>query len=120
MGKKVAGICYVKADDQMFTVTGGVEVPFTTKVRTPMESLSNDQGHFSETQIAPFVRLTAINDSDLDQDKIADSTNLTITAELANGKTYVLTQAYLAQETTASGDEGTVPLEFRGAKGVYI
>jgi hypothetical protein len=85
-----------------------------------MESLSNDQGHFSETQIAPFVRLTAINDSDLDQDKIADSTNLTITAELANGKTYVLTQAYLAQETTASGDEGTVPLEFRGAKGVYI
>ena len=43
-----------------------------------------------------------------------------MTAELANGKTYVLTQAYLAQETTVSGDEGTVPLEFRGAKGVYV
>lgn len=120
MGKKVAGICYVKADDQMFTITGGVEVPFTTTVRTPMESLSNDQGHFSETQIAPFVRVTVVNDADLDQEKITQATNLTVTAELANGKTYVLTQAYLAQETTASGDEGTVPLEFRGAKGVYV
>ena len=120
MGQKVAGICYVKADDQMFTIQGSVEVPFTTTVRTPMESLANDQGHYSETQIAPFVRLTAVNDPDMDQEKIASATNLTVTAELANGKTYVLTQAYLAQETTVSGDEGTVPLEFRGAKGVYV
>ena len=52
--------------------------------------------------------------------KISQSDTLTVTAELANGKVYVLTEAYLSGETTVSGDEGTIPLEFRGAKGVWV
>lgn len=120
MGKKIAGTCYIKADDQMFEITGGVEVPLMTNVRTPMETHNNESGFYSETTIAPFVRLTAANDPNLDTTKISQSDTLTVTAELANGRVYVLTEAYLSGETTVSGDEGTIPLEFRGAKGVWV
>jgi len=120
MGRKVAGTCYIKADDQMFTITGGVEVPWNTKIKTPMETMDDEEGFYSETKIAPFVRLTAVNDSKIDKKKLTESDTLTVTAELANGDVYVLTGAYLSGETTASGDEGTVPLQFHGAKGVWV
>ena len=119
MGKKIAGTCYIKADDQMFEITGGVEVPWTTKIRTPMETMPNEAGFYSETNIAPFVRVTVANDPGLDREKLTESDTLTVTAELANGQVYVLTGAYLAGEPTASGDEGTIPLEFRGERGVW-
>ena len=120
MGKRVAGICYIKADDQQFDVTGGVETPLTTTIKEPVESLLNESGNHSEKGIAPYEKVSAINDPDLDYDKLGSATNLTVTAELANGKTYVLTEAYLSGETVVKGDEGLTDYTFHGAKGVWI
>lgn len=119
MGKKVAGICFIKADDQQFEVTGSVEVPLSTTIREPMESLSGESGNYRESGVAPYVRFTAHNEADLDYDKIASATDLTVVAELANGRVYTLTEAYLSGETVVGGDEGTTPYEFRGKKGVW-
>ena len=44
---------------------------------------------------------------------------MTITAELANGKVYTLSGAWLEGETSAKGDDGTVDLEFAGLKGIW-
>jgi hypothetical protein len=119
MGNKVAGICYIKADDQQFEVTGSVEVPLSTTIREPMESLSGESGNFRESGVAPYVRLTAHNEASLDYEKIANATNLTVVVEAPNGRVYTLTEAYLSGETVVGLDEGTTPYEFRGAKGVW-
>ena len=44
---------------------------------------------------------------------------MTVTAELANGKTYVLSGAYLVEEPEYAADDGTVSLRFEGSKGRF-
>jgi hypothetical protein len=44
---------------------------------------------------------------------------MTVTAELANGKVYTLTNAYVEGEMTGNGEEGTVEIEFSGITGVW-
>ena len=119
MGKKIAGICYIKADDIQFEIEGGVECPLNSTMREPIETLSNETGHFSEKGVPQFVKLTAVLEPEIDIEKLTTSTELTITAELANGWVYTLTEAYLSGEATAKGDEGKVDLQFSGRKGVW-
>ncbi len=116
---KVAGIVFIKADDIQFEVTGGVECPLSTVMREPVESLANDAGSYSEKNITPYVKLSAVFDKDLDIDKVTTATDLTVTAEMANGKVYTLTEAYLSGETPAKGDEGLIDFNFNGRKGVW-
>ncbi len=119
MGQKIAGVTYIKADDQQFEVTGSVEVPLSTIMREPLESLSAESGNFRESGVAPYVRLTAHNEAGLDYQKIAEATDLTIVVEAPNGRVYTLTEAYLSGETVVGVDEGTTPYVFHGAKGVW-
>lgn len=119
MSRRVAGVCYIKADDVQFEIEGGVECPLSATMREPVESLSNDAGSYSEKGVTPYVKLSAIFGPDLDIDKITTATDLTVTAELANGKVYTLTEAYLSGETPTKGDEGKVDLTFHGRKGVW-
>lgn len=119
MGRKVAGVCFIKADDVQFEVEGGVEVPLSKTMREPVESLSNESGHFSEKGMIPFVKLTSIADPGIDIDKITNATDLTVTAELANGWIYTLTEAYLSGDNTVKGDEGKIDLQFNGRKGIW-
>lgn len=119
MARKVAGVCYIKADDIQFEVKGGVECPMSSTIREPVESLANDAGSYSEKGMTPYVKLTAIFEPDFDIIKVSTATDLTITAELANGKVYTLTEAYLSGETPVKGDEGEVDLNFNGRKGVW-
>jgi hypothetical protein len=46
-------------------------------------------------------------------------TNGTVTAELAGGKVYTLTGAYLEGETTTNGEDGETELEFSGVSGIW-
>ena len=111
MGRKIAGVCYIKADDIQFEVEGGVECPFSSTIREPVESLANEGGHYSEKGVTPYVKLTALDD-DIDRERLANAVDLTVVAELANGKVYTLTQAYLAGETAVKGDEGKIDFTF--------
>lgn len=116
---KIAGVCYIKADDIQFEVEGGVECPLSAVIREPVESLSRDSNSFSEKNITPYVKLTALFVPELDVERLSSATDLTVTAELANGRVYTLTEAYLAGETPAKGDEGKIDFLFNGRVGVW-
>ncbi|MGX2008330.1 phage tail tube protein, partial [Enterobacter asburiae] len=51
--------------------------------------------------------------------KLMDSDQMTITAELANGMVYVLSEAFQFGEANHNAEEGTVDLEFHGSEGFY-
>ena len=61
MGKKVAGTVYVKVDGGQLTVSGGVECPLMDKKR---ESVA--PGYYKEEDLTPYVKLSAIDDPDLE------------------------------------------------------
>lgn len=115
---RIAGTCYIKVDGTQLDVKGSVEVPLNTKVRETVMSTQGVSG-YKETLRAPFVKLTANFGKDFPKDQIAENDEMTITAELANGDVYVLSQAYLVGESDVNGSEGEVTLEFNGKKGGY-
>lgn len=114
MGKKVAGTAFVKSDGTQYTVTGGVEAPLMDKKR---ESVA--PGYFKEEDLVPYVAVSVVDDPDLPIAQITAATDATVTAELANGRVYVLSGAYLVGEPAAKGDDGTLELRWEGTKGVW-
>ena len=114
MSQKVAGTCYVKADGVQFVVEGGVECPlFGVKRETVVP------GYYKEEDQTPYVKLTAVFTRDFPLEKLESADNMTVTAELKNGKTYVLTGAYVVGESSVKSDEGKSEIEFNGAKGYW-
>ena len=115
---RIAGTCYIKVDGTQLDVNGSVEVPLNLKVR---ESIMSPQGNsgYKETLRAPFVKLTANFTRDFPFKTLSENDNMTITAELANGSVYVLSQAWLEGEADINASDGTVSLEFRGKNGGF-
>lgn len=118
MAKRVAGICFIKADSTQLEVQGGVECPATDVNRETVMGLAGVAG-YKETARTPYIKLTAIATPDFPRKTLAESTDMTVTAELANGSTYVLSGAYLVGEPAVNGEEGTIELQFEGSKGIW-
>lgn len=118
MGKRTAGTCYIKIDGQQLEIKGGMEAPIKSFKREAVNSTQRTVG-FKETVVGPYVKVTAIVTADFPIDKLDTATDMTITAEFANGKVYVLSEAWLANEAPVKGDEGESELEFNGTSGVW-
>lgn len=118
MAKRVAGICYVKVNGEQLEVSGGIEVPLTELKREAVMGLAGPAG-YKETASEPFVKVSAIFVPGFPIDTLRTNTDMTITAELANGKVYTLSGAFLKGDANAKGEDGTVELEFSGSKGQW-
>jgi hypothetical protein len=118
MGGRVAGICYVKVDGTQLEVKGKIETPLVQLARETVMSLAGNAG-YKETVQRQYLKVDAIFTRDFPLNKLAQGTNMTVTAELANGKVYTLTNAYVEGEMTGNGEEGTVDIEFSGITGVW-
>ncbi len=118
MAQRVAGICYIKVDGEQLEVSGGVEVPVVDVKREAVMGLAGPAG-LKETALEPYVKLSAIFMPEFPIDLLQTNTELTITAELANGRVYTLSGAYLKGEPAAKGEDGTIELEFGGKKGQW-
>jgi hypothetical protein len=118
MANRVAGICFIKVDGQQFEVKGSVEAPLMSTMRENVMSLTGLAG-FKETAQRQFIKVLGVFTRDFPVNLFRSSTNMTVTAEMANGKVYTLAGAYLEGEIVASGDEGEVEMEFTGTKGIW-
>ena len=118
MGQRIAGIAYLKADGKQLEIKGGIEIPVSPVSRETVMSLTGNAG-FKETANRQFIKITAVFTRDFPIQTIAQGTNMTVTAELANGKVFTLAGAYLEGDTTSNGEDGTIELEFSGTTGVW-
>lgn len=118
MAKRVAGICFIKVDGEQLEVSGGVEAPITDLKRETVMGLSGPAG-IKETALEPFIKVTAIFMPDFPMETLRTNTEMTVTAEMANGKVYTLSGAFVKGEPSAKGEDGTVELEFGGKRGQW-
>ncbi|WP_413722695.1 phage tail tube protein [Sodalis sp. RH24] len=118
MSGRIAGTCYFKIDGQQLSLTGGIEVPMNTKINDDVIGLDGSVDR-KETWRAPYVKGTFKVPAKFPVSKITDSSAMTITAELANGMVYVLSNAWLHNEANHNAEEGTADLEFHGEEGFY-
>ena len=112
MGQKVAGTCYIKIDGTQLTLKGGVEAPLMDVERETVVP-----GYYKEEDMAPWVKFTAVHTPDFPLTALTTGTDMTITAELKNGRVYVLSGAYLVDKASVNGEAGTIDLQFDGVKG---
>lgn len=114
MGKRTAGTCYFKVAGKQLEITGGVEAPLGDSTRETIKP-----GYYSEKEKTPYVKVDALFTPDFPIDDIVNGTDMTITVDFANGKTYVLSGAYLVGDTSTTGDDGKTALTFEGRKGSW-
>lgn len=115
---KIAGTVFIKLDGEQLEVSGGVECPISSVMRETKMG-PNGPGGYSEMAQLPYIKVSAFLRPEFPREKVTESVDMTITAELANGKVYVLSNAYHVGESAAKNDDGTVDLEFNGATGIW-
>ena len=118
MGKRVAGMTYVKVDGDQLEINGGCEAPLGDTTKEIVMGTNGPAG-FKETARKPTLKVSAIFRDDFPMDRIVNGKDMTITAEWPNGKVYTLSGAILAGEPTAKADDGTTDLEFEGMRGQW-
>lgn len=114
MGQKVAGTVYIKADGEQFDVQGAFEAPLMKYKRESIRP-----GMIKEEDQVPYIKADLTFTKAFPIKKLQDSIDMVVTAELKNGRTYVLTGAYVVGEPAASGDDGKVSIEFNGVEGSW-
>lgn len=114
--KKISGTCYIKVDGEQLAVEGSVEIPLTNVTRETKLGSTGVVG-YSESARIPYVKCSAFLTSDFPINSLAKSDSMTVTAELANGWVYTLSQAWLVGEISGSMSDGTTSLEFNGIDG---
>lgn len=118
MSGRIAGVCYIKVDGEQLEVKGSIETPLSENVKETQMGANGPAG-YSEVAQRPYIKGTFFFLDNFPIEKLSTGTDMTITAELANGKTYVLSQAWKEGESAVSNDDGTVELEFSGMKGIW-
>lgn len=118
MAKRIAGICYIKCDGEQLEVAGGIEVPLVDVKRETVMGMAGPAG-YKETALEPYVKVSALFMPSFPLDALRTNTEITVTAELSNGKVYTLSGAFIKGEPSIKGEEGTVDLEFGGTKGQW-
>ena len=72
---------------------------------------------FKETPVQPQIVVDAIVESETNLEVIARGEDMTVVAELANGKVYTLSGAFLGPQSDYAPEDGTVSLTFQGIRG---
>jgi hypothetical protein len=111
--KRIAGVTKVRADSIAFNLGGTVTVSPQTVMREGLVGLSGVAG-YREMPRVPFIEIEVHADANFSLEVVEALTNATVQAELANGKSYILSQAWFAGESSIGAAEGVVTLRFDG------
>ncbi|WP_207458655.1 phage tail tube protein [Azospirillum sp. SYSU D00513] len=115
MGKKVAGTCYLKVDGTQYALRGGLTVSPDAFEREGIAGMDGVHG-YKETPRVPSIAADLTDTDGLSLERLLAITNATVTAELANGKTYVLREAWTKGAHELDAAEGQVSVTFEGVK----
>lgn len=118
MAKPIAGACYIKVDGEQLSLNGSLTCLANTVTREAIMGSTGVAG-YSETPVAPTITGTFNVQSEFPLEKLTTSTSMTITAELANGMVFTLSDAFVSGEASVSASDGTIQLTFTGVRGSW-
>lgn len=110
-----AGKIYLKVDGVQRDAKGKFSYNLGIGKREPIVGADGIHG-YKETPQVPFVEGAITDSVDLDLAAFLSADNVTVTLELANGKTVVFANAWSASEGKVECEEGEVPVRFESRK----
>src|SRR5215471_15523348 len=113
MAQRIAGIAWLKVDSDMFPLRGNFTVSPSKYERAGIAGQDYIHG-YSELPRVPYIEGDVSLDPALSMDDVEAVTQSTVTAELANGKTYVLREAWCRSALELNTREGQTRVRFEG------
>lgn len=113
MGQRRGGTLFVKVDGVQYDAKGN----FTYNLGAPKRDgiVGPDRVHgYKELPQIPMIEGEITDSSDLNLEAFLNISDSTVTLELANGKVFVLRNAWYAGEGNVQTEEGNVQVKFEG------
>ncbi len=116
---RVGGIISLKIDGEVYAAKGN----FTYNLGRPMREavVGADTVHgYKETPQPAFIEGEITDRGTLNVSSLVSITSATVELGLANGKSFVLRDAWFASEGTANSEEGNIAVRFESANGEEV
>jgi len=113
VAQRIAGVAFLKVDGALYPLRGSFVVSPSSLERAGIAGQDYIHG-FSELPRLPSISGDVSLDPNLSVDDIEAVVNATVTAELANGKTYVLREAWCTSALELNTREGSTRVVFQG------
>ena len=110
---RIAGRIYVRVDGQLLWARGGWKVNYAKRTREGVVGQDGVHGYLEKPAL-PSVEGEITDRGELSLEKLDRIENGTVTVELANGKTYVLSEAWLRSDLSIETEEGKLLVKFEG------
>jgi len=116
---RIAGITYINVDGIPLELKGSINV---APGNTSRETIVGQDGvhGYKEIPVVPFVECTITDSANIDLNAIEKLANVTVTVELANGKTAVVNQAVQVNQLENNPEEAEVTVRFEGTSGAWL
>jgi hypothetical protein len=108
-----AGRLYFKTDSTQHDAKGSFSYNLGEDKRDGIVGTDGVHGYKTTAQI-PFIEGAITDRKDLDLKTLLNLDGVTVTLELANGKTVVLRDAWWAGEGTVTTEEAEIPVRLEG------
>lgn len=116
---KVAGTAYFKVNGLQYSIRGNMTIALGGVERESVVGLDGYHG-IKETPVAAFIECDITTTADLDIATLQRAENVTVTAELSNGKVAVLYNAYQVNNLEIDAVEGQLTARFEGPRGIWL
>lgn len=113
MGQRFAGIAYIKVDGRQYDARGNWSVSPKLTTRTGIAGQDGVHG-YQEVPRVPFIEGDISTTQTFAVEDLSGITDATVQVDLANGKSYVLRNAWQAGELDINTHEGSVKVKFEG------
>jgi tail tube protein len=113
---RVAGVAYLRVNGRQFALRGNLTVSVDGYERAGVAGQDGIHG-YTETVVLPFIEGDLSDIGGLSLQQLRRFSNETVQAELANGKKYILRNAWTASAMELDTAEGQVTVRFEGMRG---
>lgn len=113
------GIIFLKVDSEIQQAKGSFTYNLGMPKRDAIIGADAVHGYKDMPQVA-FIEGEITDRQTLNLEGLVTGENLTVTLELANGKTVVLREAWFAGEGTGNTEEGNIGVRWEGISGEEI
>jgi len=112
---RIAGTCYLKVDGTQYSLRGSLTVSPDDVEREGFAGQDEVHGYIEKPRV-PSISADLTDTGGLSLDALRAMTDVTVTAELANGKSYVLRNAWTKGAHELNTAEGQVAVTWEGKK----
>jgi len=110
---RIAGTLEVTINGSIVRWVGNLECSLGTDLKTAMQSTSGTDGFKGEPQV-PYIKGTIRHMPNLDTRALLELEDATVTVRFANGKGFVLRNAWQSAVGVITTEEALVEIEFQG------